>query len=323
MTASPVLLVSLLLVGLMLMGLASVALLRMQARQEQARLRFARVLSPYQRQRAGTEGAPTSSGVALAATAEGLGPKLAALFGFDPDLADHYVLRPWVALAATLLGAVAAAKIGAGLLGTLAWLGLPVAWVVLSRAFFNWCRQRRADALFQQFPDALAMIVRAVRVGIPVTDSITAVGREVEAPTGPEFARLAEELAIGMTLDDALRAMAERNKLQEYRFFATALSLQSQTGGGLSETLENLADVIRKRVAVKQKGHALSAEAKMSSIVLGALPPLAAAGLWVMNSAYITILFTDPLGQKILAGAILMLGLGVMSMKTLIRKSLS
>ena len=323
MTASPVLLVSLLLVGLTLMGLFSVALLRLQARQEQARLRFVRVLSPFQRQHAGLEGAPASSGVALAATAEGLGPKLAALFGFDPELGDHYVLRPWMALAVTLIAAMAAARIGAGLLGKLAWLALPLVWVASSRAFFNWCRRRRAEALFQQFPDALAMIVRAVRVGIPVTDSITAVGREIEAPTGPEFARLSEELAIGMTLDDALRGMAERNKLQEYRFFATALSLQSQTGGGLSETLENLADVIRKRVAVKQKGHALSAEAKMSSIVLGALPPLAAAGLWVMNSAYITVLFVDPLGQKILAGAVLMLGLGTMSMKMLIRKSLS
>ena len=194
---------------------------------------------------------------------------------------------------------------------------------MLSRMFFNWCRRRRAEALFQQFPDALAMIVRAVRVGIPVTDSITAVGRELDPPTGPEFARLSDELGIGVALDDALRAMAERNKLQEYRFFATALSLQSQTGGGLSETLENLGDVIRKRVGVKQKGEALSSEAKMSSIVLGVLPPFAAVGLWIMNSAYITMLFTDPLGQKILAGAVVMLGLGIMSMKTMIRKSLS
>ena len=323
MTASPALLISLLVASLMLMGLFSVTLLRLQARQEQARRRFVRVLSPFQRQRAGLEGVSTTSGVALAATAEGLAPKLAALFGFDPELGDHYVLRWWMALAVTLVVAVVATKVAAGLLSALAWLGLPVAWVVLSRSFFNWCRRRRAEALFQQFPDALAMIVRAVRVGIPVTDSITAVGRELEAPTGPEFARLAEELAIGLTLEDALRAMAERNKLQEYRFFATALSLQSQTGGGLSETLENLADVIRKRVGVKQKGHALSAEAKMSSVVLGALPPLAAVGLWVMNSAYIVLLFTDPFGKKILAGAVVMLGLGVMSMKTMIRKSLS
>ena len=322
MLASPVLLVSLLVVVLMLMGLASVALLRLQKQQEETHARFARVLTPYQRQRTGLDGASTS-GVGYAETADGLGPKLAALFGFDPALIEHYVLRPWMALAATFVVAGVATKLGSGLAGSLAWLGLPVGWVVLSRNFFNWCRRRRAEALFQQFPDALAMIVRAVRVGIPVTDSIRAVGRELEPPTGPEFARLSEELAIGMTLDDALRAMAGRNKLQEYRFFATALSLQSQTGGGLSETLENLGDVIRKRVAVKQKGHALSAEAKMSSIVLGALPPLAAVGLWIMNSAYITMLFVEPLGQKILAGAVVMLGLGIMSMKTMIRKSLT
>jgi len=320
--ASPVLLVSLIVVVLMLMGLASAALLRLQKRQEETRVRFSRVLTPYQRRRASLEGASTS-GVGFAETAEGLGPKLAALFGFDPALGAHYVLRPWMALAATFVVAGVATKLGSSLAGNLAWLGLPVGWIVLSRGFFNWCRRRRADALFQQFPDALAMIVRAVRVGIPVTDSIRAVGRELDAPTGPEFARLSDELAIGVTLDDALRAMAGRNKLQEYRFFATALSLQSQTGGGLSETLENLGDVIRKRVGVRQKGEALSSEAKMSSIVLAGLPPFAAVALWVLNSAYITMLFVEPLGQKILAGAVVMLGLGIMSMKTMIRKSLS
>jgi len=320
--ASPLLLVSLIVAVLMLMGLASMALLRLQKRQEEERLRFARVLNPYQRQRAGMDGA-SASGVGYAEAAEGLGPKLAGLFGFDPALAEHYVLRPWLALAATFVAAGVGAKLGSSLAGNLAWLGLPAGWVVLSRAFFNWCRRRRADALFQQFPDALAMIVRAVRVGIPVTDSIRAVGQELDPPTGPEFARLSEELAIGMTLDDALRAMAGRNKLQEYRFFATALSLQSQTGGGLSETLENLGDVIRKRVGVRQKGEALSSEAKMSSLVLGALPPFAGVALWVLNGEYITMLFVEPLGQKILAGAVVMLGLGIMSMKTMIRKSLS
>ncbi len=320
--ASPALLLSLLVVVLMLMGLASMALLRMQARQEEVRLRYARVLAPHQRQRASVDAA-AATGVGFAEAAEGLIPKLAALFGFDPALKEHYVLRPWLALAGAFIAAGVAAKLGSGLMGRPAWLALPLGWVMLSRAFFNWCRRRRSEALFQQFPDALSMIVRAVRVGIPVTDSIRGVGRELDAPTGPEFARLSEELAIGMTLDDALRAMAERNKLQEYRFFATALSLQSQTGGGLSETLENLGDVIRKRVAVKQKGHALSSEAKMSSIVLAALPPFAAVGLWIMNGAYIAMLFTEPLGQKILAGAVLMLGLGIMSMKAMIRKSLS
>ena len=321
MIASPVLLVTLCVAGFMLLSVASLVLLRIQARQDQLRLHIARVVGPYQR-RATTLTVASTSGVGFAAAAEGLGPVLAGLFGFNPALSEHYVLRWWVALGAALIIAIAATKLGSGLAGNLAWLALPLEWVVLSRSFFSWCKRRRQDKLFRQFPDALAMIVRAVRVGIPVTDSIQAVGRELEAPTGPEFSRLSDELAIGIVLEDALRMMAERNGLQEYRFFATALSLQSQTGGGLSETLENLADVIRKRVAVRQKGEALSAEAKMSSIVLALLPPLAAAGLWIMNSAYIVLLFVDPVGQKILATAVLTLGFGIMSMRMLIRKSL-
>jgi tight adherence protein B len=248
---------------------------------------------------------------------------LTAVFGFSLALHDHYVVRWWIVLIATLAVSVASAKVGSGLVGKLVWMGIPVEWIVLSRFFFDWCERRRRDKLFAQFPDALAMIVRAVRVGIPVSDSIRSVGQELEAPTGPEFARLSRELAIGMALPEALKVMAERNALQEYGFFATALSLQNQTGGGLSETLENLADVIRKRVAMRQRGQALAAEAKMSSIVLAMLPPLAAAGLWIMNSAYVILLFVDPLGRKILATAVLTLIGGIATMNFLIRKSLS
>jgi tight adherence protein B len=321
-TITPVMLVALLVTGLVLMSTASVVILRVQARNDRWHARMTHTLAPHRRSDIGIA-QPATSGVGLAVAAGGLGPALGRLFGFDPALADHYVLRWWVALIATLTVALVTAKIASGLAGNLVWLAMPAAWVVLSRGFFSWSERRRRDKLFEQFPDALAMIVRAVRVGIPVTDSIRGVGRELEAPTGPEFARLSHELAIGVVLPDALKVMAERNDLQEYRFFATALSLQSQTGGGLSETLENLADVIRKRVAVRQKGHALSAEAKMSSMVLAALPPLAAAGLWVLNSAYIILLFVDPLGQKILAMAILTLAFGIATMNFLIRKSLS
>jgi len=319
---SPALLIKLCVASFVCVSVGSVAILRLQARQEQVHLRIARVLGPHQRRGVRAAQAP-SSGVGFAATAEGMGPRLTGLFGFDLARQGHYVLPWWVALAATLVMAVVAAKLGAGLVGPSGWVALPVVWVVLSRSFFNWCKRRRQSKLFEQFPDALAMIVRAVRVGIPVTDSIHAVGRELEAPTGPEFSRLSDELAIGVLLQDALRAMAERNGLQEYRFFATALALQSQTGGGLSETLENLADVIRKRVAARQKGQALSAEAKMSAMVLGALPPFAGVALWIMNGAYIVMLFTDPLGQKILAGAVLLLGFGALTMRTMIQKSLS
>jgi tight adherence protein B len=321
-TASPVLVVSGCVAALVLMGSASVVILQAQARQDRLRLRITKTVTPHQRSRTASL-LVTTSGVGLAAAGQGLGPTLAKLFGFDPRVTDHYLLRWWVALTATLVVSLLSAKILYGIAGTVTWFAVPAEWVMLSRAFFGWCETRRRDALFEQFPDALAMIVRAVRVGIPVTESIRAVGRDLAAPTGPEFARLTHELAMGTALQDALKVMAERNGLQEYRFFSTALSLQSQTGGGLSETLENLADVIRKRVGVRQKGQALSAEAKMSSMVLASLPPLAGLGLWVMNSAYITLLFVDPLGQKILAGAVATLTLGIMSMKYLIRKSLS
>jgi tight adherence protein B len=308
--------------GLAVISIASVVILRMQAQQDRLRQRVRRSIGPYQKVKI-DNATKAASGVGLAAAAEGLGPALAALFGFDPAVPEHYTLRWWVALCIAFVVSVLSAKMLAGLAGNLVWFAVPVVWVLLSRRYFGWCQRRRRDELFRQFPDALAMIVRSVRVGIPVSDAIRAVGRDVEAPTGPEFARLSHGLAIGMALPEALKAMAERNGLQEYRFFATALSLQSQTGGGLSETLDNLADVIRKRVAVRQKGQALSAEAKMSSLVLASLPPLAGVGLWLMNGAYITLLFVDPLGQKILATAILALMLGITSMNFLIRKSLS
>jgi tight adherence protein B len=320
--SSPLTLLSCLVVGLVLMIVAVLAILRTQTRNDSLRAHIENVLKPHQRLGIGTV-LPTTSGVGLATVTDGLGSRMARLFGFDPALADHYVLRWWVVIIATLVVTMVSVKVVSGLAGNLAWFAMPVGWIMLSRTFFSWCERRRRDRLFEQFPDALAMIVRAVRVGIPVTDSIRGVGRELQAPTGPEFVRLSNELAIGAVLPDALKAMAERNGLQEYRFFATALSLQSQTGGGLSETLENLADVIRKRVAVRQKGHALSAEAKMSSMVLGCLPPLAGVGLWIANSAYITLLFVDPLGQKILVTAILTMATGIVVMNYMIRKSLS
>ena len=149
---------------------------------------------------------------------------------------------------------------------------MPLVWVMLCRSFFNWSEQRRRNALYAQFPDALAMIVRAVRVGIPLGEGIRTVAREAASPTRVEFGLLYDRVAIGVTLEDALREMATRNNLQEYRFFTTALALQSQTGGGLSEALEGLADVMRRRLALQSRGNALAAEAKTSIIILASLP---------------------------------------------------
>ena len=126
-----------------------------------------------------------------------------------------------------------------------------------------------------------------------------------------------------MTLEDALREMAARNELPEYRFFATALALQSQTGGGLTEALDGLADVMRRRLALKARGQALAAEAKTSIGILASLPFVSGGALAVLNPHYIGRLFNDHGCQKVLLAAIVMLGSGLLVMRGMIRKVLA
>jgi tight adherence protein B len=251
------------------------------------------------------------------------GDRLATLIGADPARKELYPLPWWAVPVIALLPARLIALVLQYLFGPMTLIVVPFACWFLCGKFFAACHQRRINILFRQFPDALAMIVRAVRVGIPISEAIRAVSRESPEPTATEFGRLADEIAIGAPLDQALRTMGERNKVPEYRFFATALSLQAQTGGGIAETLENLADVIRKRVAARARGKALAAEARASATALAVLPGLALGVLSVMNPDYIGILFTTDAGNQILAAAVLMLCFGIYVMSTLIRKSLS
>ena len=245
------------------------------------------------------------------------------VFGYDPHRLDIYPCSPAtvIGLAFPLAGIFGVAT--TLLLGRFGLLLVFPFWPVVTRMLFRRWRMKRMGLLFGQFPDALAMVVRGVRVGIPVGEAIGAISRDSASPTAPEFTRVVEQLAIGVPLDEALRVMAERNGLPEYRFFATALSLQSQTGGSLSETLEGLADTIRKRVAARARGYALAAEARTSANVLTALPPLLFVALWFMNPHYVTALLFEPVGHMILAATLCLLGLGMASMRLLIQKSLS
>jgi tight adherence protein B len=247
----------------------------------------------------------------------------ARVFGFNPAKTELYAAHWGIILGVTFALANGVEMLAAGVVGSLAPLVIPVAWVGLSRVYFNWAETRRTEQLFAQFPEALTMIVRAVRVGIPVMEGMRMVAREAPQPTQREFARMAEQVAIGVPLEDAMQEMAERCDLPEYRFFSTALAMQNQTGGALSETLEGLADVIRKRVAMKARGHALASEGKTSAGILAALPVFTALMLWVLNPKYISVLFTDPTGQHIFGAAVLSLGLGIFVMRTMIRKALS
>jgi tight adherence protein B len=249
--------------------------------------------------------------------------RLAGLFGFDPAKTARYPLRWWVVLPAALAIARAGVALAAGLLGPWGLLAVPPAWIVLSRSFFGWADARYQQKLLVQLPDALAMIVRAVRVGIPVAEAVRAVARESQAPTATEFTLLYDSVLIGVPLEEGLRELGRRSGLGEYRFFATAIGLQAQTGGGLTEVLENLADVIRKRVALQSRGRALSSEARTSALVLAVLPLATGGMIGVIDPSYMAVLFDTPTGHTLLGVAALSLGIGVGAMRTIIQKTLA
>lgn len=250
-------------------------------------------------------------------------PLLSRIFGYDAQRLDLYPLHPVAVICAALPMAALMAGVVILLFGLVGVLLIAPFWPAITRLLFARWQRKRATTLFEQFPDALAMVVRGVRVGIPVNEAIGAVSRDGPLPTAAEFGRVVDQLAIGLPLDEALRIMAERNGVSEYRFFATALSLQSQTGGNLGETLHGLADTIRKRVAARARGYALAAEARTSANVLAALPGVLFVALWFMNPRSVVMLLTERSGHMILGSTLGLLGFGIFTMRTLIRKSLS
>ncbi len=310
---------------LCLFGLAASAMLLFRDQRRTA-LRTARidgVAGAYRQSRSDVTAAKGGLGLSRKPQGATLVTRAAQLVRYDPAHRAIHPAAPSVVMAVTVIPSMVAAYFVANFIGPIGWVAGPILWVLLCRGFYGWFEDRLVATLYRQFPDALAMIVRAVRVGLPIVEAIRVVARENSEPTAREFAGLVAQTAIGVPLDEALREMAERNRLPEYRFFATALSLQSQTGGGLAETLENLADTIRKRVAAKLRGHALAAEARMSSYILGALPLVAGAMLSVVNPGYMAVLFTDPSGRSLLMLAAAMLLGGAFIMRTMIRKSLT
>ena len=301
------------------LGLSGVLVSRAQSANDRRAKRLTAILAPHLR----------TAQIELSAFTlpEDRGPRttkgtLAAIFGFNLERQALYPTRWYIVLAVTFLLGLAARYAAYELLGALSWAVLPTAWVLFSRMFFNRVESKRRSALLWQFPDALAMIVRSIRVGVPVIDAVRNVSLAAPSPTAGEFHRLVDQIAVGTLLDEAVTELATRTGLAEYRFFATALSLQTQTGGTLSETLENLADVIRKRAALKARGHAMTAEARTSSSILAMLPVVTGAMLYALNPNYMMMLFTDPTGKMFFSAAVISLILGMLSIRAIIKSVL-
>lgn len=171
-------------------------------------------------------------------------------------------------------------------------------------------RQRRFAMFEEQFPDAIDFLARAVRAGHAFTTGLQLIGSEMPDPVAAEFRRTFDQQNLGLPLRDALQNLLARVPLPDVHIFVTALLIQRETGGNLAEILDNLAKVIRDRFKLMRQVKVYTAQGRMSMYVLVALAPVAALGLYFINRDYISRLFTDPLGQKALAAAVILQLLG-------------
>lgn len=302
---------------LMALGASTVSLLQGRRRHEAVQDRLTRVMSLHAPTRAGIrrkDGVKRDRSEHLAT--------FLRLAGYSPDRKAQYPLPWWAVLIAAIVLTSGIAFLGNLLLGKLTFLLLPVELWFVARAYWRFYDTKRQKRLYEQLPDALGSIVRTVRVGIPVIEALRTVAVSAPEPTAEEFRRLSNQVRIGAALERALIDTAIRSGVAEYRFFATAIALQAQTGGGLTETLEILADVIRKRIALRKRGFALASEARTSALLLAALPFITGTMMALVNPDYIMVLFTDSTGQKIFGAAIAMLGMGFGTMRFMIKKSL-
>jgi tight adherence protein B len=176
----------------------------------------------------------------------------------------------------------------------------------------------RLKAFTSNFPDAIELMVRGLRSGLPITETLGIVSGEVSGPVGVEFRLVSDRMKIGLTMDAALQETADRLGTPEFQFFVITLAIQRETGGNLAETLSNLADVLRKRAQMKLKIRAMSSEAKASAMIVGALPFIVFVMVYMMNPTYMVGFFTDE--RLIVAGlgAMVWMAIGVAIMAKMV-----
>lgn len=317
------LVVVLLVVLLMAVAGATMMLIREHDRQAKLKARLSETIAPSTRPTQADE--EEYSLVRTVSRAEELKEKAAAMIGVDLQQAETYPIKWWLVPPIALL-------LDAGMIFLLShplasypfflylteYFGSIVLWYLIIRFIFNMFKNRRNAKLVEQFPDALNTVVRCVRVGIPMGEALRTVAKDSMEPTKREFTILADKVSIGVPLDAALRDLAVRVKLTEYQFFATALTLQARSGGGITQTLEGLSDVIRKRVALKARGYALTAEARTSAMVLSVLPFVAGGMIFMVQPDYIMALFDTKGGESVITGAIVLLIFGMGTIQSMI-----
>ena len=174
---------------------------------------------------------------------------------------------------------------------------------------------KRVKNFTKDFPDAIDLMVRGLRSGLPITETLGIVSNEIQGPVGIEFRTVADKMKIGRTMEAALQETADRLGTAEFQFFVITLAIQRETGGNLAETLSNLSDVLRKRSQMKLKIRAMSSESKASAMIVGSLPFVVFTMVWMINPTYMAGFFTDDrLMAAGLGGLVWMtIGVGIMA----------
>ena len=188
----------------------------------------------------------------------------------------------------------------------------------LPRWFVAFKRQRRVKAFLEEFPNALDVIVRAVKSGLPLNDAVRLIASESPEPVRTEFRRVVESQQLGLSLPEATLRMPETMPCPEASFFGIVIQIQSQAGGNLSEAIGNLSKVLRDRKKMKAKVQALSMEAKASAVIIGALPFIVAFLVYLSSPAYIMPLFTTSTGHLILVISGVWMSMGIFVMRKMI-----
>jgi tight adherence protein B len=177
---------------------------------------------------------------------------------------------------------------------------------------------RRIGKFTTRFPDAIDLMVRGLRSGLPISETLGVVGAELPDPCGSEFRTVGDRIRIGRTMEDALQECADRLGTPEFQFFCVTLSIQRETGGNLAETLAGLSDVLRKRASMKLKIKAMSSESKASAYIIGSLPFIVFVLIYNVNSAYMSKFFVDERLMLLGGGGLCWMGLGAFIMSRMI-----
>jgi tight adherence protein B len=227
------------------------------------------------------------------------------------------------------LGKYVMASLGlaAAMIGLLWYQGLPILLaitvglligVALPHMVVSKLIARRIKAFNSKFPDAIELMVRGLRSGLPISETMGIVADEIPDPVGGEFRSVSDKMKIGRTMDSALQDTAQRLGTPEFQFFVISLAIQRETGGNLAETLSNLAVVLRKRAQMKLKIRAMSSESKASAYIIGALPFIVFGLIWWINGSYMQNFFVDERLMIAGGGGLVWMGIGAFIMAKMI-----